>query len=102
MKRALVIADDLTGAAEIAGIGHRYGLATTLLRSRPQAIGYGLTVIDTDSRLLDRSTGANLVANFTRELDRSDFDLVYKKTDSVLRGNIAAELGSIMREMSFA
>ena len=28
MKRVLVIADDLSGAAEIAGIGRRYGLPT--------------------------------------------------------------------------
>ena len=27
----IVIADDLTGAAEIAGIGHSYGLSTALL-----------------------------------------------------------------------
>ena len=50
MTRVLVIADDLSGAAEIAGVGLRYGLPTRLLRERPVECGEGLTVIDSDSR----------------------------------------------------
>src|SRR5438270_459736 len=50
MTRILVIADDLTGAAEIAGIGLRYGLPTRLVRDHPGRCEHGLTVMDTDSR----------------------------------------------------
>ena len=50
MNSILVIADDLTGAAEIAGIGHYYGLPTRVIRDRPARRESGLTVADTDSR----------------------------------------------------
>jgi len=43
-RRILVIADDLSGAAEIAGIGWRCGLKARLERTAPLAAGEGLRV----------------------------------------------------------
>ena len=48
--RILVIADDLSGAAELTGIGARHGLAARLERDAPIAVHDGLTVLDTDTR----------------------------------------------------
>jgi uncharacterized protein YgbK (DUF1537 family) len=96
MRKALVIADDLSGAAEIAGIGHRYGLPTRLARERPRFFAPGLTVIDTDSRSLPPEEAAAAVARCVAGIDPSTFDLIYKKTDSVLRGPVAAEIDALM------
>src|SRR5581483_10270587 len=97
IRRLLAIADDFTGAAEIAGIGRRYGLPTRLLRYRPDTIGDGLTVIDTDSRLLAPVDAAAKVRGFVEGLRPGDFDLIYKKTDSVLRGPVLAELEALLQ-----
>ncbi|HEV2292698.1 MAG TPA: four-carbon acid sugar kinase family protein [Tepidisphaeraceae bacterium] len=96
MRKALVIADDLSGAAEVAGIGHRYGLPTRLVRRPPVNFDPGLTVIDTDTRLLPPADAAAAVIRFTAEAGVGVFDLIYKKSDSVLRGPVAAELDALL------
>src|SRR5438874_911312 len=96
MIRALAIADDLTGAAEIAGLGVRYGLPTQLTRrssARPTA---ALTVIDTDSRLLPPSDAASTVSDSIQHLPTRNFDIIYKKTDSLMRGPLLAEIEALM------
>src|SRR5918993_5639252 len=96
MRKALVIADDLSGAAETAGIGHRYGFPTKLARERPKFFAPGLTVIDTDSRSLPPEEAAAAAMRAVAGIDPASFDLIYKKTDSVLRGPIAWELDALM------
>jgi uncharacterized protein YgbK (DUF1537 family) len=100
MRKALVIADDLSGAAEIAGIGYRYGLPTRLVRERPKAFAPGLTVIDSDSRSLSLADAAKRVGECIAGIDPTGYDLIYKKTDSVFRGPIAAELGALMTALN--
>ena len=95
MLSALAIADDFTGAAEIAGIGMRHGLPTRLVRSIPHRTHGGLTVLDTDSRDLAPDDAARKVAQFVRPLRPADYQLIYKKTDSVLRGPVLAEIQSL-------
>ncbi len=114
--RVLVIADDLSGAAEIAAIGARYGLAAAVQRdlidcaASPTAAAAtglpaaeqktgGVLVIDTDTRLLDPDIAADGVRRAIRRVRPTDFDLIYKKTDSVLRGPILAEVEAIADEL---
>lgn len=96
MKRVLVIADDLSGAAEIAGIAARFGLPTRLLRGRADGAYAGATVIDTDSRGRSVSDAAAIVRRCIADVRAGDFDLVFKKTDSVFRGHILAESEAIL------
>jgi len=92
----IVIADDLTGAAEIAAIGNRHGLAALVVTDvRPPTGNADLVVYDTDSRLDQPGVAAEKVANLARVLAAHPRDLVYKKTDSVLRGAVRAELESL-------
>lgn len=91
----LVIADDFTGAAEIAGIGWRFGLPTQLLRGERARPADGLTVIDTDTRLLSDADAADRVSNFLE--NSSKFNLVFKKIDSVLRGPVRSEVHAALR-----
>lgn len=96
MRRILVIADDLSGAAEITGIGARHGLAARLERDAPVVAHDGLTVLDTDTRLVAQDDADERVRRAVRHLRADDFDLIYKKTDSVFRGPILAELDALM------
>jgi uncharacterized protein YgbK (DUF1537 family) len=93
--RLLVIADDLSGAAEISGIGARFGLPVRLERDAPVVAHAGLTVIDTDTRLMPQDDADDAVRKAVRHLDPRDFDLIYKKTDSAMRGPLLAELEAL-------
>lgn len=94
--RILAIADDLTGAAEIAGIGWRCGLPARVARQPMRQSAAGLTVLDTDSRLLNAAESARTVEELLNGVSAADFQRAYKKTDSVLRGHIVDELAAAM------
>lgn len=96
MPRILVIADDLTGAAEIAGIATRFGLDTQLLRKpAPPPTACDCVVYDTDTRLLPRDDAVRQTRAFADAARAGTFDWVFKKTDSVLRGEPLAEVGAV-------
>jgi uncharacterized protein YgbK (DUF1537 family) len=89
----LVFADDLTGAAEIAGIGFAHGLTTALmLDANAEAPEAQLVVFDTNSRLLPPAEAADRVAALLSRQPAGLRKLVFKKIDSVMRGPLAAEL----------
>ncbi|HYC70370.1 MAG TPA: four-carbon acid sugar kinase family protein [Opitutaceae bacterium] len=94
MPRApdIVLADDLTGAAEIAGVAHRHGLRATLVTRATPPVGRGMTVMDTDTRLLAPAAAARRVRRLGRQAGTR---LAFKKTDSVLRGPVRAELEAL-------
>jgi D-threonate/D-erythronate kinase len=96
MQNILVIADDLTCAGEIAGIAQRYGLRTRLVRGQLAAAEPGATVVDTDTRLMTPSDASETSRRFVRKIPPSHFELIYKKVDSALRGQILAELEALM------
>ena len=108
----IVIADDITGAAEIAGIAFARGAEVRLIcgpvcgcdTATPQT---GVTtVIATDTRSMSEAEAiaetkriASRSSLFTGEADSSLFTLhssLFKKTDSALRGHVMAELTALM------
>lgn len=113
-RRLLAIADDLSGAAEVAAALHsRTTRSRVLLIGRPGAVNGGVaralrprhpgeaTVLDLDSRYRPATEAAEAVREALRlsspdenapdELDT----LVLKKIDSLLRGNVAAEIAAL-------
>jgi uncharacterized protein YgbK (DUF1537 family) len=90
-----VLADDLTGAAEIAGIGWRYGLRCTIVRRTEPPVETDLLVYDTDSRHCSSKEAARRVTAIARRLSRHSPEWIFKKVDSVLRGNVLAELRAL-------
>lgn len=83
----LVLADDLTGALEV---GAKLQCA---VRFEPSAADTsGCVVIDTETRHLPAEAAYNRILNL---LHAYRCPQVYKKTDSTLRGNIAAELAAM-------
>ena len=94
----IVVADDLTGAAELAGIGLRHGLRVELVpdaRALAAMPEVPLVVINTDSRGLSPTDAAARVAAIARGVSGD----VYKKVDSVLRGPVLAEIEAMLAAM---
>lgn len=89
-----VIADDLTGAAELAGIGLNHGLRTEVSTTVDEYCDADLLVIATDTRSLAVNEAKNIVHDLTIRLQRLKPRFLFKKIDSVLRGNIIEELQS--------
>ncbi|HVU98294.1 MAG TPA: four-carbon acid sugar kinase family protein [Puia sp.] len=87
-----VIADDLTGAAELGGIGIRHGLKTEIRLTIGDSTSAGLLVIAADSRSKNETAAIEEMTRITRDLRRLKPEFIYKKTDSVLRGHVVAEL----------
>ncbi len=99
--RLLALADDLTGALEVGGIFGGRGavsLVTTELTLSPPGLTAATSVltIDTDSRHLPPEQAADRIGELARRAAAGDISLIYKKTDSTLRGNIGAELRALM------
>jgi uncharacterized protein YgbK (DUF1537 family) len=92
-----VITDDFTGASEIAGIALSKGYSAVIETqnvSRPDA---DVLVIATDMRSLDPASAARKSAKLTEQVLALGPDLIFKKVDSVLRGNIGPELEAQMK-----
>lgn len=86
-----VIADDLTGAAELGGIGLTYGLDVELAMSvNPQSTAE-LLVIATDARSVPEAKAIEIMTEVSAALQTMKPRLIYKKIDSVLRGHVIAE-----------
>lgn len=99
MMRILVITDDLTGAGEIAGIAGHHGLQVRIWTGDTIAMpdpGDGLTIINTDTRNMGREEAVAKVSQSLVHCDPGSFELVYKKTDSLLRGQGPPEILAVM------
>lgn len=94
-----VIADDITGAAEIAGIAHRYGLRSQLLVNPEAAGNADVVVIATDARSYGAKEAAAMTASVTACLP-SDA-ILFRKTDSALRGNVEAEIDAVIASSAY-
>jgi D-threonate/D-erythronate kinase len=86
---ALALADDLTGALET---GAKFAALVTTSREQ-SCLPRRVLVIDTESRHLSPSEAAERI---TMASAANHARLIYKKTDSALRGNIGAELGALL------
>jgi len=92
----IVIADDFTGAAEIAGIGIQYGMKVTIQLGILKDTDAELLVVATNTRSMNREDAIKVMSDLKKEIIRLDYDWVFKKTDSVFRGHILAELNAIL------
>lgn len=87
-----VIADDLTGAAELAGIGMTYGLRVELAMTADPASTADLLVVSTDARSVAEPEAVAQMTAATQAVNVLKPSLLYKKMDSVMRGHVLAEV----------
>lgn len=99
----IVIADDITGAAEIAGIAFARGAEVRLVCG--SVCGVGNTTYSTDiTTVIATDTRSMSEAEATAETKRisatfgspKSKEVIFKKTDSALRGHVVAELTALM------
>lgn len=94
-----VIADDFTGAAEIGGIGLKYGLKVIIETKVNEAPDADLLIIATDTRSMTGEEAAKEILQISKELEKLQPEYVFKKLDSVLRGNVSHELFAQMEAL---
>ncbi len=94
-----VVADDITGAAEMAGIGYRFGLRVGFLTEVEGKLPEcDLLVLATDTRSMSEQEAVAETHRVVRELKGRGVRTFFKKTDSALRGHIVAELRAFLQE----
>ncbi|HTR42563.1 MAG TPA: four-carbon acid sugar kinase family protein [Pseudomonadales bacterium] len=94
-----VIADDLTGAAEIGAVGLRHGLHAEIIRSGEPNGHTDIVCFDTDSRSCSPNDAAKRVATAAQILRAAGAQWIYKKVDSVLRGHVTIEIEAAMQQL---
>lgn len=112
--KLVVIADDLTGAAEMAGVAWRHGLKVRLSLGIPnQLTACDVWVIATNTRQMNVQEAEETTRQLLRQLTHTvsfasketaqsgDTTLLFKKIDSVLRGHIVEEIEVAMQETGY-
>jgi len=97
MRQILIIADDLSGAADCGMACAGSGLHTVvMLGNSATAVDADVLSVDADTRGLDAKRAVWETAMLMRRYMSSREQVVFKKLDSTLRGNIGAELAAVL------
>ena len=106
MRKILILADDLTGAADCGVAFAGRGVEATVVLSGPGGDlpawnGKGraeVLAIDADTRCLPQERAAEVVARMVHGFGGPDGEpgLLFKKVDSTLRGNVGVELAAAL------
>jgi uncharacterized protein YgbK (DUF1537 family) len=99
MKKTLILADDLTGANDTAIQFVKQGFSSLVVINADSANaglfdGYDVISVNCDSRRLNADEAYSAVYRIAKQFEDASF--VYKKVDSVLRGNPGQELVAVM------
>jgi D-threonate/D-erythronate kinase len=95
----IVIADDFTGAAELGGIGLRYKLGVEINTEINTSSKADLLIIAADARSVDEASAVKQMEALTRAAKKMKPSLLYKKTDSVMRGHIVPEIAAQLKAL---
>lgn len=98
MPRVLILADDLSGAADCGIACVNAGLNTLISLGIPSC---GLMVdalsVDADTRCLDASAAAERMRQLVQMHAKDPAMLLFKKIDSTLRGHLGLELAAVLK-----
>jgi uncharacterized protein YgbK (DUF1537 family) len=99
----VVVADDFTGAAELAGIALRFGMQLTVYVNADSLNDVPTNsagcIVNTDSRSMKKQDALLITAKVFKYLANQPVLLLYKKIDSVLRGYVIDELNIQMQQL---
>jgi len=95
MPALLALADDLTGALEVGAKFAGRGIRSLVATGSRSHSSHPVEVIDTETRHLTPQASAAVVS----ALAATATGIVYLKTDSTLRGNIAADFEALARAL---
>ena len=92
----LAFADDLTGALEVGAKFSGAGMQSSVTLGELPGAGAPVLVIDTETRHVTAEEAYREVRAVAESARLANPVLVYKKTDSTLRGNIGSELAALV------
>lgn len=92
----LALADDLSGAAEVAGVAHRHGLKAMVTSGEAIDVKADFVGVDMGTRSLPSEKVEQKAGTWGKIAAKLKPHLLYKKTDSALRGHIALECSVIL------
>lgn len=95
--RISVISDDLTGASDCGGQLVRFGLKVSVVvqEHSEKNNDYDAVIYNTDSRSVTGVEAYERVKKVCDTIKSGFVDMVYKKIDSTMRGNIGVEINAI-------
>ena len=97
MHRLLIVADDLTGAADCGLTCVAAGLDTVVVLKDNEPIPRADVVsVDAATRRLPALNAAELTARLTRRYLSPQTQILFKKLDSTLRGHVAQEIAAVL------
>ena len=99
MLLLLILADDFTGALDTGVQFAACGISTRVMVGSEvdfAANDAAVLVVDTETRHLPAAQAYAIVAKLTGDAVTAGVPVIYKKTDSALRGNIGAELDAVL------
>lgn len=97
MLRMLIVADDLSGAADCGVTCVGAGLKTVVvLKDHADDSGTEVLSVDADTRGMEAGKAAQEVGRLVRQYAADEGLLLFKKIDSTLRGNVSAELAAVL------
>lgn len=94
MATVLIQADDFSGAAEVGECFARQGFDTRILLE-PSSATSDVIVVDTHSRSSSAEEAATAVARVFAAQDAARTPVLFKKSDSLWRGNVGAEVAAL-------
>jgi len=100
-----IIADDLTGANDTGVQFAKNGYKTSVLildeklKSMKSKNIHDVLVIDTETREVEENVARDKLARMLKEINLrvGENNIIYKKIDSTLRGNVGAEIEEILK-----
>ncbi|NLO37654.1 MAG: four-carbon acid sugar kinase family protein, partial [Clostridiaceae bacterium] len=98
MAKLAFLADDLTGAldAGVQLLDFGYSVSVCLTHGDLAGETADILVLDSESRNIPPAAATEQVRRGLVRLNAAGRDLVYKKIDSTLRGNIGSELAALL------
>ncbi len=97
MLNMLIIADDLSGAADCAAVVAIAGLNTIVaLGETPNEMHSDVLSVDADTRRMAAQPAAEEIGILVRKYALDKKVLLFKKIDSTLRGNVGIELAAAL------
>jgi uncharacterized protein YgbK (DUF1537 family) len=92
--RVLILADDLTGAADCAAAFLGRAARVTLILDGRRSPRRGVVAIDLDTRSRTKRAACRITRRAFRSQAAKRAPILFKKIDSTLRGHVAAELAA--------
>lgn len=101
MVKFLVLSDDFTGALDTGIQFSKIGAKTQITADWEMAFSEmesetDVLVVNTETRHEHQLAAYSVIQTISEQATRAGVKMIYKKTDSALRGNIGAELGALM------